>query len=66
MGKAIKEIREEKQIPMWRLASKTDYTASALYEMEKKPLIFQMEPLYVISDALGIKLSELIQKAEEL
>jgi transcriptional regulator with XRE-family HTH domain len=66
MGLAIKELREEKQVPMWKLAQMTNYKASALYKIEKRPLLFYLEPLYTIADALSVKVSDLMKRAEEL
>jgi transcriptional regulator with XRE-family HTH domain len=66
MGKAIRQTREAKGVTLTRLAMDTGYKVSAIGKIELKPFLFNLEPLYVISDALGVKMSQLIQKAEEL
>jgi transcriptional regulator with XRE-family HTH domain len=66
MGLAIKELREEKHMSILALAKMTDYKLSTLYKMEKRPLLYYLAPVYTIADALGVKVSDLMKRAEEL
>ena len=66
IGKAIREEREHQGFTQLELAIKTGYTEMWILQIEKKKLIFQLEPVYTIADALDIPLSQLFARAEQV
>lgn len=66
MGKAIADFREAKGMSQQQLAAIAGYGHAYVNVIEKKKLIFHLEPVYVLADALDVKVSELFQRAEQL
>ncbi len=66
LGEAISEIRGEADLPLERFAENLEMRFQQISDMEGGVTDVKLSTLLEFSDATGIKLSELIAKAEEL
>jgi transcriptional regulator with XRE-family HTH domain len=66
MGKAIKVLRVERDLDSKELANLVGYQANYISQLQQKKIINALTPVYAITNALGVKMSEFFQKAEQL
>ena len=64
LGKTIRQIREEKQIPANKLANEYDIGNGILSRIENTVTDFKFIPLWRIAESLNIKFSDLAKFIE--
>ncbi len=65
IGKKIKEIRILKKVTLQELADKTEFTKSYLSKVERSEKGPPISTLLRISEALDVKVSEILEESEE-
>lgn len=65
LGQAVKQIREEKKLTQAQVAQAMDAPPTFLSDIERGVRNPSVSTLYVLADALGVKLSKILERARQ-